>query len=177
MTNPNGHLLTAQEASTFIRTTIDDPIMLQLLSPVDMFVQRATGRIWTEDATIHPLAKVAAGILIVQWYDNPAGLVTSEQEMPHGLTSALAQLEAEALRYRKYEFRGLASSGYIALEPGKFGDQVILLQGVYGVFGDQSANFESALRYDYVLHQLTSDDCFWNRYVIVLKSPGDDVYP
>jgi hypothetical protein len=170
------NLLTAAQAANFIRSNTSDPVMLQLLPLIDKFVERATGRQWQLDQTIHPLAIQAAGILLVQWYDNPSQIGSGELA-PGGLVSVLAQLEAEGLRYRKYEFRGITGTGYIALPGAKFGDQVISLVGTYGVFGDQSSNFESAIQFDDSLHQLTTANNYWNRYAIILKSPGDDVYP
>jgi predicted membrane-bound mannosyltransferase len=169
-------LLTPAQAANFVRSNPSDAVMLQLLPLINKFIERATGRDWTQDVTLHPLAIATAGMVLVQWYDNPSQ-IGQGGSMPSGIESALAQLEAEALRYRKYEFRGITGVGYIYLPGAIFGDVVIKLIGVYGVFGDQSANFESAIQYDGALHQLTTANCFWNRYAIVLKSPGDDVYP
>ena len=170
------NILTADQAANFIRSVNTDPVMLQLLPLIDKFVERATGRDWTQDATKHPLAIMSAGMLLVQWYDNPSQMGTS-LSLPSGVDSTLAQLEAEGLRYRKYEFRGITGTGYINLPGAKFGDQVISLVGIYGVSGDQSANFESAIQYDDSLKQLTTANNYWNRYAIILKSPGQDVYP
>lgn len=170
------NLLTAQEAANFIRCDVTDPIMLMLLPLVDKFVERATGRNWTEDTTIHPIAKLVAGMLTVMFYDNPSQIDASRATvLPLGAIAAFGQLEAEALRYRKYEFRGISAVGSISLPGARMGDQVISLVGVYGVTGNQSSSFESAIRYDGSIEQLTNSDLFWNRYVVIIKSPGDDI--
>ncbi len=170
------NILTAAEGANFVRTDTSDAVMLMLLPLVDQFIQRATGRDWTADTTINPVAKVAAGILLVQWYDNPAQ-AGIEGLMPFGATNALSQLEAEALKYRKFQFRGLSTSGRIAVPCANFGDDVISLIGVYGVSGDQKSSFESEISVDGSLLQINTANLYSNLYVVILKTPGQDVIP
>ncbi len=169
------NILTAAEAANFIRTDASDAVMLMLLPLVDKFIQRATGRDWTADSPINDIAKATAGMLLVCWYDNPAQ--ATNEAVPFGLQSVLAQLEAEALNYRTYQFRGISSPGYIGLPGARLGDRVISLTGVYGVTGDQSSKFESSVQYQGSLKQTSTDNLYPNLYVVILKSPGDDVYP
>jgi len=164
------NILTPAEAANFVRTETTDQIMLMLLPMVDEHVQQATGRDWTADATIHPTAKAAAGMTLTYWYDNPSAIGSS----PEGSSSVFLQLEAEALKYRKYQFTGASGAGSIALPGALEGDDVIKLVGVYGVSGDQSANFETEISVIGQIQQ-TGGDLSENLYVVVLKSPGDDV--
>jgi hypothetical protein len=170
------NLLTPQDAALFIRSDETDPIMNMLLPQIDAFVFRATGRDWTEDNVINDLAKGAAGMLLVLWYDNPAQ-VGNENSLPFGLTNILSMLEAEALKYKKFEFYGLTSSGGIGIPFAKIGDQVMKLIGVYGDSGDQSSKFESVVTVMGTLKQTYTGNLFPNRYVVIMKSPGADVLP
>lgn len=168
------NILTAAEAANFVRTETDDAVMLQFLPMVDEFIQRATGRDWTADGTINDVAKAAAGMLLVQWYDNP-GMVGNENALSFGLANALAQLEAEALKYRKYQFEGLDGAGDISLPGALEGDDVISLTGVYGASGDQSSKFESEISDTGYIAQTSSSDLSDKLYVVILKSPRLDV--
>lgn len=166
-------ILTAAEAAYFVRTYSTDPILLQLMPLVDKHIERATGRDWTQDVTKNDLAKAAAGSILIAWYDNPASVGQS----PDGALGALTQLEAEAAKYRKYVFRGLTSSGYVSIPEANIGDQVIKLQGYYGVTGDQSSHFEGTVSWYSSLKQTDSSDLSGNRYVVILKSPAEDIRP
>jgi hypothetical protein len=168
------NLLTAAEAAQFLRCETDDTVMLMLLPLVDSFVQHATGRDWAADATKHPLAKAAAGILLVKWYDNPAQ-AGNESEMPFGLTNVLAQLEAEALKYRKYVFYGTGGAGGISVPGAQVGDQVMSLVGLYGVSGDQRAKFASVVDDPGIFEQTAAENLAENLYMVILKAPADDV--
>ena len=170
------NILTAAEAANFIRTEADDAAMLDLLPIVDQLIQDATGRDWTQDATIHNTAKAAAGMYVTLLYDNPAQLQKgSESLLPYGPTDALAKLEAEALKYRKYQFEGLSGAGEIALPGARMGDDVIKLVGIYGASGDQTASFESEISDSGVIAQTSTSDLSDKLFVVVLKSPADDV--
>jgi len=168
------NILTAAEAANYVRTDTNDAVMLMLLPMVDEFVQRATGRDWTADSTINDIAKAAAGMLLVSWYDNPsqAGI---EGVMPFGLTNVLSQLEAEALKYRKRMFAGSNGPGGLWLSMARKGDQVVSLTGVYGVSGSQVSSFESTISVIGQIQQISSSDLSGNLYVVILKSPADDV--
>jgi hypothetical protein len=164
------NILTAAQAANFIRTETTDAVMVQLLPLVDQYLLSATGHDWAADSTIHPSAITAAGMLITHWYDNPGAV----GQAPATVRGALMQLEAEALKYRKYQFSGAGSAGGIFLEGARKGDEVVRLIGVYGVSGDQSSMFESVLTTDYHIQQ-TQGGLSENLYVVVLKHPADDV--
>lgn len=165
------NILTAAEAANFIRTESTDAVMLQYLPLVDQFLLGATGHNWAADSTIHPTAKIAAGVLITYWYDNPNAL----GQAPEALTKSLVQLESEALKYRKYEFAGLSSAGAVSLSGARKGDVVITLVGTYGVSGSQASKFESVVSAENQLQQTDAGDLSANLYAVVLKHPADDV--
>jgi hypothetical protein len=166
-------ILSPAEGANFVRTTSADAVMLQLLPLVDQYLFNATGHDWTADSTIHPTAKLAAGIVLVTWYDNPA-MLGADPEGP-GIAAALSQLEAEALKYRKYQFEGRNGAGAISLTGARDGDVVISLTGVDGVTGDQKAKFESTISEESQIQQTEIGDLSENEYVVVLKHPADDV--
>lgn len=166
-------ILTAAEGAYFVRTYASDPILLQLMPLVDKHIERATGRDWTQDSTKSDLAKAAAGSILIAWYDNP-GMVG---QAPDGALGALTQLEAEAAKYRKYTFRGLNGAGYISLPEARIGDVVNKLQGYAGVSGDQSSHFESTVSAWCSLRQTDNSDLSANYYVVILKSPAEDIRP
>jgi hypothetical protein len=168
------NILTAAEAANFVRTDAADAVMTQLLPLVDQFVQNATGRDWSADSPIDNAAKAAAGMLLVLWYDNP-GQSGEENSLPFGLTNVLTQLEAKALRYRKYQFYGANGAGSILLPGALVGDDVISLVGVYGATGNQATNFESEISLEGYLQQSSGSDLSEKLYVVILKSPVGDV--
>jgi len=120
------------------------------------------------------VAKAAAGMLLVLWYDNPAQ-AGADGIMPFGLTNVLTQLEAEALKYRKYEFEGLSGAGAITLPGAREGDTVIKLVGVYGLTGDQTAKFESSISEENQIVQTYGSDLTEKQFVVILKSPAEDI--
>jgi len=148
-------ILTPAEAANALRVESDDPAMLDLLSSVDEFVKNSTGRDWTSDSTIHPTAKSAARMLLVQWYENPA-MTGSSDTLTFGALAVLAQLEAIALQYRNFE--GLSGAGAVTMPGARRGDTVAEVVGVVGTSGDQSANFESVISVDGQLQQISSSD-------------------
>lgn len=165
------NILTAAQAANFIRTEATDTVLLQLLPLVDQYLLAATGHDWASDAEIHPSAITAAGMLITYWYDNP-GMIG---QAPVTVRSTLMQLEAEALKYRKYQFSGANGAGGIFLKGARKGDEVVRLTGVYGVSGDQSSMFESVITAADQIQQTQGGDLSENLYVVVLKHPADDV--
>lgn len=173
------NILTAAEAANAIRVDSTDADLVQLLPLVDQFIKRATGRDWTQDATINDTAKAAARMLIVQWYDNPAMIAQAgEGTMPlgFGLQNVLTQLEAEALRYRKYEFEGLTAAGSIFLPGAKENDAVVKLIGTSsGYTGSQVALFESVISDDGYIEQVSSANLSGKFFTVFLKSPTDDL--
>jgi len=165
------NILTAAEGANFVRTTSDDAILTQLLPLVDQYLFNASGHDWTADTTKHPTAKIAAGMLITYWYDNPSSI----GQPPEALSAILTQLEAEALKYRKYVFTGLNGAGSIWLNSAREGDVVITLTGVAGLSGDQSALFEAVVSEDFQISQTSSADLSESQFVVVLKHPAEDV--
>lgn len=164
-------ILTPSEAAGFLRTTSDDAILQQFLPLVDTYLQNATGHDWRIDNPISNTAKIAAGMLLTYWYDNPQAI----GEPPATIIGALVQLEAEALKYRKYRFCGNTGAGAVGLPGAAIGDVVITLTGVYGVSGDQSAKFESTITVDGQIQQTYAGDVSASQFVVVLKHPADDV--
>jgi hypothetical protein len=172
------HILTDEEAAAYLRTETTDAAMLNILPMVDAFVLKATGRDWSQDNLINALAKAAAGMLLVQWYDNPGmGAVQGADSgvLSYGLTNVLAQLESEALKYRKYQFEGLNGTGSISLPGAREGDAVMKLRGVYGVSGDQSTSFASSVAEEELLVQTSASDLSEKIFVVILKNPADDI--
>ncbi len=164
-------ILTPQEAAYFLRTDSADAVMLMLLPHVDTYLQNATGHDWSSDSTIDPVAKLAAGILLVGWYDNPGQVGQSA----HAAVPLLVQLEAKALAYRRFEFFGLTGAGSIALTGALVGDTVLKLVGVAGETGDQHAKFEATISVDDQIQQTSANDLSDYLYVAILKHPKDDV--
>ena len=97
-------ILTPTEAANVLRCEIDDQNMLDLLDPVDAYIENATGWQWSQDSEISASAKSAARMLLVQWFENPAQ-TGSEYEVPltFGLNAVLLQLKAEAVRLKELE--------------------------------------------------------------------------
>jgi hypothetical protein len=204
------NILTAQQAANAVRVDTTDLRMLDLLPQVDLFIQNATGRDWTQDSTKNPTAVSAATMLLVQWFDDPGQVDLGRESIPpFGLTAALTQLESEALKYRSYQFAGRNGVGAIHLHSGEFenealryrayqygawpvsqgivrapflhgvhkGDVVIKLVGVSGVTGSQADKFEATISEAGFLQQTSASDLSNNLYVVILKSPADDIVP
>jgi len=159
-------ILTAAEAANTIRTSADDPAMLDLLESVDDYIKNATGRDWASDATINRTAKSAARMLLAMWYDNPSMQNVSTVPLSAGLTAALTQLEALVLRYKT--FAGLSGAGAVSLPGAQVGDTVATLVGLIGVSGDQSSKFEAVITVTGQLQQVSSDDLSSNYYRALL---------
>lgn len=155
------NILTAAEGAVVLRCLVTDSAMLALLPGIDAYIEQATGHNWTSDSTIHALAKNAARMLLVMWYENP-GMVNGVTSMSAGLSAALTQLEALALRY--IEFGGLDGAGSISLVGVKAGDKVSTLVGISGVSGDQSAKFEGVISVADQIQQSSTDDLSGNLY-------------
>jgi len=168
------NILTAQQAANALRVDTTDVRMLDLLPQVDLFIKNGTGRDWTQDTTKNAVAISAATMLLVQWFDNPS-MVGNEGSLSFGLNAALGQLEAEALRYRKYQFAGLIGVGAISLKGALVGDDVISLVGVYGVNGSRMSSFEAEITVKDQIQQIVESDLSENIYVVILKSLADDL--
>lgn len=168
------NILTTTQGANALRVATNDSRMADLLPQVDRYIRDATGRDWTADVTIHPTAIAAATMLLVQWFDNPS-MIGSEGVLGHGLTAALTQLEAEALKYRKYEFEGNDGGGWINLPGTREGDVVISLTGTYLSSGNQSSKFESAISEEDMIKQTSTENLSEHHFVVILKNPADDI--
>lgn len=94
------NILTQAEAVGVLRLSIEpgetDPVLDLVLPAVDAYLQNATGHNWAADAVIDPLAKQAAIMLLVQWYENPA-MIGTVDVMSFGINNLIGQLTAQAL--------------------------------------------------------------------------------
>lgn len=94
-------LLTPDEAANMLGYTstaqMPPQVTSVLLPAVDEFLKSATGKDWSVLTTtytqIDPTAKMAAGVLLVRWFENP-GLVGKADDA--GLLSLIGQLAAKA---------------------------------------------------------------------------------
>ncbi len=162
------NILTAAEAANVLRCLVTDPLMLDLLPAVDQYVETASGRDWTGDSPVHPLAKSAGRMLLVKWHEDPGGLSAGEA-LSFGLQAALAQLRAEALRYRT--FAGISGSGYAPLPGVKIGDTVISVTGRVGASGNQSAAFEAVITLDDAIYQISGSNLTLKWYTAYIVPP------
>ena len=165
------NILTAAEAANTLRTDSTDPAMLDLLAQVDAYIRGATGRDWTADATIHPVAKGAARMLLALNYDNPSQMGLGHGMLPQGLTAMLTQLESMAARYKT--FHGISGSGGVWLKGAVLGDTVSTLTGLIGTSGDRRADFESVITVSDQIQQLSTSDLSDNYYRVYLTPVSD----
>lgn len=91
------NILTQQEAFDIIGLDGDASLYPQLniiLPAIDEYLKNATGKDWSKDSVINPIAKMVASILSVRWFDDPGmiGKVSDE-----GIISLISQLHAKAL--------------------------------------------------------------------------------
>lgn len=95
-------VLTVAEAAAALRISPvpdeenPDPVLDLVLPAVDDFLKTSTGYDWAADETIDPTAKMAATMLLVQWYENPA-MINQVDTAQYGLTSQLEQLRVKKL--------------------------------------------------------------------------------
>lgn len=97
------NILTAAEAAAVLRTVETDPAMISLLPQIDAYIETATGRDWTDDDPIHEIAKAAARMLLVRWYEDPGGMGQAQGLLPQSCSAVLGQLEAIALAIAEAE--------------------------------------------------------------------------
>jgi hypothetical protein len=90
-------ILTPQEAADMLRldNASDYPQLNILLPAIDEYIKTGTGKDWDLEP-VDAVAKMAASILLVQWFENPA-MIGKVGENNYGLTNLLAQLHAKAL--------------------------------------------------------------------------------
>ncbi len=164
------YILTTAEAANVLRCADDDPNMLMLLPQIDAYIEQATGHDWAADTVIREEAKSAARMLLVRWHEDPGGMAAGAA-LGFGLSAALTQLEALALRYVTFE--GLSAAGYILIQNVTAGMTVESVTGVVGVSGDQSANFESVISVDGYLQQTSGsnlDDKWFSAYLVPVEA-------
>ena len=165
------HILKVKEAANILRCETDDPNMLMLLSAIDAYIERSTGRDWAADTVIRQEAKSAARILLVQWHEDPGMIVGGTAVLSGGLSACLVQLEALALYY--YIFEGSEIAGFIELSAAREGDTVVSLVGKVGISGDQSAKFESVITEEGYIQQTSSEDLSEKWYEVKLVPPKE----
>ncbi len=94
------NVLTQAEAAAVLRLTLADgeidPVLAIVLPAVDVYLKNATGYDWAADAEIDALAKQAAIMLVVQWYENPA-MIGNVDAMLFGINNLIEQLRANKL--------------------------------------------------------------------------------
>lgn len=95
------NILTAQQAAELLRYDSPDEmpgfVSSIILPAIDGFMKEGTGKAWEEDNPIDPVAKLAASMLLVQWYENPA-MIGKSDNMHFGLINLMTQLQAKALQ-------------------------------------------------------------------------------
>jgi len=165
------NILTAAEAARVLRTTEDDPIMLDLLPQVDAYLKTATSHDWAGDAEIRTEAKSAARMILVTWYENPGMMGSGGTSLQFGIRAALTHLISLAFQYR--EFRGRLGAGSIVVDGARVGDSVESLTGLIGVSGDQAASFESVISVDDQIQQISGADLSENWYRVHLVPVGE----
>ncbi len=163
-------ILTPSEAANALRTTVDDPAMLDLLPQVDAYIRRATGRDWTTDTEILPEAKSAARLLLVRWHEDPGGMVDGSA-LSLGLIATLVQLEAIALRYKV--FIGRNGAGPISVPGAHVGDTLTSVVGLIGATGDQSSAFETVVTVDGQIQQVSTANLSEKWYRAYMKPLED----
>ncbi len=52
-------------------TDMPGKVMSVFVPAVDEFLRVSTGRRWSDDETVDPLAKMVAGVLLVRWFEDP----------------------------------------------------------------------------------------------------------
>lgn len=91
-------ILSQQEAADMLR--LEDPEsypQLNIILPaINEYLKNATGYDWGADTEIDPVAKQAATMLLVLWFENPA-MIGAVPEMEYGITNLVSQLQAKVL--------------------------------------------------------------------------------
>ena len=92
-------LLTLEEARELLRIdgTDNDGIVQHTLAAALGYLNTATGHDWSADATPDAVAKRAAAMLLIQWFEMPAGLAEGgAPPLTYGLTNLIKQLQYRA---------------------------------------------------------------------------------
>jgi len=91
------NILTADEAARVVSVDSTDEKLLDILPQVDSYIQQATGRDWTRDDIINPVAKTAARLKLALDYDLMAMQQNQIDALNRAITSSLSQLETIAI--------------------------------------------------------------------------------
>lgn len=70
-------------------------VMTVLVPAINSFIRNATGKDWSKDSEVDPVAKMCAGILLVRWFEDP-GQVGKVSDA--GLLAVVGQLSARAAK-------------------------------------------------------------------------------
>jgi hypothetical protein len=134
---PTGtNILTTAEAATVLRGETDDPDMLDLLPIVDAFIKNHTGRDWTLDTTIHPMAKAAARLILVEWHED-AGMSAGEQRT---ITLGARNLLFELKMLAKSELISGVPDEELKIEQTNIGAEMAIDASILLVFNHEMAN-------------------------------------
>lgn len=91
------NILTAEQGADIVGADPEDTRLLLMLPQVDAAVEEATGRDWTQDTPIHPIAQRAAMCRLAIDYDLGAMLPQQNAVMERAYVTACAQLETIAV--------------------------------------------------------------------------------
>lgn len=104
-------ILTAQEVADLLDyTSVDEvpPKVMSVLVPaIGQFLFDSTGKDWVTLTDVYtqidPTAKMAAGVLLVRWFENPAqiGMGNTAVMRDSGFSSLIGQLAARAALERQ----------------------------------------------------------------------------
>ncbi len=92
------NILTTEEAVAILRLDSTDlleyPQLKTILPAIDDYLKTATGKDWSKDEPIDPIAKMIASVLLVRWFEDP-GMIgrVSDKNIIH----FVGQLHAKAL--------------------------------------------------------------------------------
>lgn len=87
-------ILTIDEAHDALRvdgTALDDNIIKPMIDAIPPYLETTTGRTWTDDTAIHPLAKSAAQFILQLWF-NPSD--KNADKLKNTIDSLLVALQA-----------------------------------------------------------------------------------
>lgn len=88
------NILTADEAALIVADDANSPKLALILPQVDATIEQATGRDWTQDDPINPVAKRAATCRLAIDYDLGAMAPQQIATLERAYLSAITQLEA-----------------------------------------------------------------------------------
>lgn len=91
-------ILTAQEAAELLDYESEEDLPGKIISvflpAINASIEVATGKDWSRDDDVDPLAKFVAGALLVRWFEDPS-LVGETPAKISGLVLFISQLKAK----------------------------------------------------------------------------------